>query len=149
MTISKDAYYLSIAQAVAQKSKDPSTKTGAVIVGPDNRIISTGYNGFPRGMPDTPELYANRDEKYARILHCEMNAVLFARECLAGCSLYTWPFLSCSRCAVHMLQAGITQFIAPVCPPELATRWADSFTLTRKYAAECGAEIREVSHEVL
>jgi dCMP deaminase len=139
-----DLYYLSIAQAVASKSKDPSTKTGAVIVAPDGRIVSTGYNGFPRGMPDSPSLYADRDAKYSRIIHCEMNAVLFARECLTGCSLYTWPFLSCDRCAVHMLQAGISEFIAPVCSPDLAARWASSFVLTRKYAVECGAEVREM-----
>lgn len=136
-------YYLSLAKAVAQKSKDPSTKTGAVIVDQQGRIVSTGYNGFPRSMPDKPEWYQNRDEKYSRIVHCEMNALIFAKHSCEGCTLFTWPFLSCDRCAVHMLQAGILNFIAPVCPPEQATRWEEAFKKTRHYVNVCGGTVAE------
>src|SRR5271156_7103341 len=101
-----DIYYLNMARYVSTKSKDPSTKTGAVIVRPDNSLCATGFNGFPRGMNDDPALYADRDKKYSRTVHCEMNAQIFARQDLTGCSLYTWPFASCDRCAVQMIQCG-------------------------------------------
>ena len=134
-----DIYYLEMAKHVASKSKDPSTKTGAVIVREDNSLCSIGFNGFPKGMPDSEELYANREEKYSRIVHCEINAHLFSRDTsLKGYTLYTWPFASCDRCCVQMLQAGITRFVAPVLPDNLQERWGASLELTRKYIEECG-----------
>lgn len=137
--------YFNLAREVASWSKDPSTQTGAVIVGPNNSVISVGYNGFPAGMPDDPDLYANREEKYSRIVHCEMNALLFAgRPIPDGSTLYTVPFMSCDRCVVHMLQAGIKRFVAPKCPPDKAERWEPVFERTRKYIKECGAELIEV-----
>lgn len=140
----RDRHFLKLAQLVAEPSKDPSTKTGAVIVDDGGRIVSTGYNGFPRDMPDDAALYADREQKYSRIVHCEMNALIFAREPLRGCTLYTWPFMSCDRCVVHMLQAGIRRFVAPVCPPEQATRWAPVFERTRRYISECGCSLEEI-----
>ena len=50
-----DRRFLALAEHVADWSKDPSTKTGAVIVRPDRTIASMGYNGFPRGMADTDD----------------------------------------------------------------------------------------------
>jgi dCMP deaminase len=134
-----DVYYLKMAKQVASKSKDPSTQTGAVIVRPDWSQCSVGFNGFPKRMKDDPELYANREEKYSRIVHCEVNAQLFSRDAsLEGYTLYTWPFASCDRCCVQMLQAGITRFVAPVLPEHLKERWQASLEKTRKYIEECG-----------
>ncbi len=48
-----DQYFIKMAQLISTKSKDPSTKVGCVIVGPDNEVRSTGYNGFPRGVRET------------------------------------------------------------------------------------------------
>src|SRR5690348_10005783 len=87
-----DKRFLELAQLVAGWSKDPSTKTGAVIVSPERTIVAVGYNGFPKLMDDAPELYANREVKYSRIVHCEMNAVLNAGHRVDGSTLYTWPF---------------------------------------------------------
>jgi dCMP deaminase len=137
-----DQRFLQMAVLVAGWSKDPSTKCGAVIVAPDRRVISLGFNGFPQRMPDRPELYANRDEKYSRIVHCEMNAVLFARENLRGATLYTWPFLSCDRCAVHMIQVGISRCVAPL-PTDDHKRWSSSLAKTRQYFSEAGVEFSE------
>jgi dCMP deaminase len=140
-----DYRFLDLAKLVASWSKDPSTQTGAVIVGPDKSVISVGFNGFPTGMPDDPELYANRDEKYSRIVHCEVNALIYAgRSIPKGSSLYTVPFMSCDRCVVQMLQAGIKRFVAPACPPDKAERWAEVFIKTRKYISECGGELIEL-----
>ena len=140
-----DLFYLGLAQYVSTASKDPSTKTGAVIVAENNSIMSVGFNGFPAGMPDSEELYLNREEKLSRIIHCEMNALLFANRKILpeGCSLYTHPFMSCDRCVVHMIQAGIRRFVAPSPTMSQMSRWGDSFAKTRKYILEVGGELIE------
>lgn len=140
-----DLRYLGLASYVATWSKDPSTKTGAVIVAPDNSVISLGFNGFPSGMPDEPELYADREEKLSRIIHCEMNALLHAnrKKLPEGCTLYTHPFMSCDRCVVHMIQAGIRRFVAPEPTKAQMERWGDSFARTRKYILEVSGELIE------
>lgn len=84
-----DLRYLEMAKLVASWSKDPSTRTGAVIADPDNCIVATGYNGFARGVKDSRERYANRELKYKMIVHCERNAIIYARRDLTGCTLYT------------------------------------------------------------
>lgn len=145
-----DYRYLEMAQLVSTWSKDPSTKTGAVIVRPNRSVASVGFNGFPRKMNDNPELYANREEKYSRIVHCEMNAMMYVNdESLEGYTLYTWPFISCDRCFVHMVQAGITRFVAPCATEEQLTRWGDAFERVRGYGREAGVEIVEVPLEQL
>lgn len=138
-----DQRFLDLAKLVAGWSKDPSTQTGAVIVRPDRRIVSVAYNGFPQAMPDDEAMYADREEKLSRIIHCEINALIFARQPVNDCTLYTWPFISCDRCAVVMIQAGITRFVAPRARNDLQ-RWAESFERVRKYARECGVEVVEL-----
>lgn len=128
--------FLEMAKLVSTWSKDPSTKTGAVIVRPDKSVCSVGFNGFPSRMPDIPELYQNREEKYDRIVHCEINALLFAKERVAGYTLYTYPFASCNRCMAQMIQAGIVCLVCPKLPPELAERWKESLDKTKKYCEE-------------
>lgn len=132
-----DRRFLELAKLVSTWSRDPSTQTGAVIVAPDKHVISVGFNGFARGMPDSDELYSNREEKYSRIIHCEMNALLHSHDSVVGATLYTYPFLSCDRCAVHMIQAGITRFVAPKLSTEAGARWEPTFVKTRKYCQEC------------
>jgi dCMP deaminase len=139
-----DLRFLGLAKYVAEWSKDPSTQTGSVLVSPDRKHVVLGYNGFPADMPDTPEVYANREEKYSRIIHCEMNAVLNAKADLQGYTVYTHPFLSCDRCAVHLLQAGVKRFVAPRLEGEAAARWEPAFVKTRAYILECGATFLEV-----
>jgi dCMP deaminase len=141
-----DIRYLELAKQVAGWSKDPSTQTGAVIVRPDNSVASVGYNGFPRGIEDTPERYENREVKYSYIIHCEMNAVLSAHSHVKGCTLYTWPFFSCDRCAVHMIQAGITKVVAPSCPPDKQDRWGAILEESKSRFLEAGIEVVEVPY---
>lgn len=144
-----DLYYLRMARFVATKSKDPSTQTGAVITRPNNSQCSIGYNGFPRRMPDRKEWYANREEKYSRIVHCEMNALIHAREPVDGYTLYTYPFASCDRCVVHMIQAGITRYVFPSLPVDKVDRWAASLRKTMQYLNECGLSYLEIPHDNL
>ena len=128
--------FLEMAQLVATWSKDPSTKVGAVIVRPDFTVASVGYNGFPRGMEDHSDLYADRDVKLSRIVHAEMNAILHAREPLQGYTLYTSPVLTCDRCAVHVIQSGIVRVVSPVPPEGLSERWGEMFKKAREYYLE-------------
>jgi len=145
-----DIYYLNMARYVSTKSKDPSTKTGAVIVRPDNSLCATGFNGFPRGMNDDPALYADRDKKYSRTVHCEMNAILFSHDdAHQGYTLYTWPFSSCDRCAVHMIQSGIKRYVFPSLPPDKAGRWGDSMEKAQAYMLEAGCGVVEVPLETI
>ncbi len=145
MTIASkwDIRFLEMAKLVASWSKDPSTQTGAVIVRPNRTVASMGYNGFPRRMKDFPELYLDRERKYSRIIHCEMNAILRAKEDLDGYTLYTFPFITCDRCAVHVVESGITRVVAPVCPEHLVERWQHLFDKSRGYYEEAGIQYDE------
>ena len=108
-----DEYFMTLAYLVSMKSKDPSTRVGAVIVGKDNEIISTGYNGLPRNVKDKIDRYVNKDYKYLSSNHAEENAILHcARNGVSSknCSIYT-PWIPCSRCAKSIIQAGISEVI--------------------------------------
>ena len=133
-----DVRMLQLAAHVASWSLDPSTQTGAVITDRNRRVISVGYNGLPKGVEDSHERLHNRDIKYQLIVHCERNAIIFAQRDLVGCTLYTWPFLSCSVCAAMVIQAGISRVVAPV---NDNPRWIDSFKLSTEMFNEAGVEI--------
>lgn len=105
--------YLDMAKLVASWSKDPRKKVGAIIVDQDNRVVSTGYNGFPRCIEDKPEDYRNKKLKLEKIIHAEVNAILSARANLKGYTLYCYPLMPCARCATVILQAGITTVVFP------------------------------------
>jgi dCMP deaminase len=135
-----DSRFIDLAYHIAQWSKDPSTKVGAVIVDEQRRIISTGYNGFPQKLHDSPERYLNREQKYEMIIHGEINAILFAQRPLHGCTLYTVPLLPCSRCAAIVIQSGISR----VCAPEyLGERWKQSLELSKNMFKEANIEVVE------
>ena len=130
-----DKRFLELAKLVGSWSKDPSTKVGAVIVDSNNRIVSTGYNGFPRGIQDSTEKLLDREQKYDIIVHAEMNAIAFANKCLKNCTLYTWPFEPCSRCAGMIIQSGIKRVVSVIHPDK---RWEKSFKTARQLFKESG-----------
>ena len=101
-----DKRFIALAEHVAQWSKDPSTKVGAIIVD-KNRIVSEGYNGFPTRLPDKEEWLNDRQIKYQYIIHAEINAILYAKTDLVGCTIYTWPLIPCIRCVPIIIQSGI------------------------------------------
>ncbi len=133
-----DIRFVELAKHIACWSKDPSTQTGAVIVDNNRRIVSVGYNGLSKGVKDTPERLNNRDIKYKIIVHSERNAIIFAQRNLDGCTLYTWPFMSCSTCASMVIQAGIKRVVAPYSDNE---RWVDEFKLSSEILNEAGVFI--------
>ncbi len=133
-----DLRFLNLARLVSTWSKDPSTQTGAVIVRPDRTVASVGFNGFPTMMEDKEEWYNNREEKYSRVVHCEMNALLHMPEQIheSGYTLYTWPCASCDRCLVHMAQAGIDKFVFPSPTEDMMSRWGKALEKTKQYLTE-------------
>ena len=132
-----DDRFLKLAQHIAQWSKDPSTKVGAVIVRPNRTIASVGYNGFPRGVNDDERLN-DRPYKYAMTVHAEANAILSANERLDGCTLYVTPLSPCSSCASILIQSGIKRVVAYM--PHQPEHWADSFAIARTMLDEAGIE---------
>jgi dCMP deaminase len=104
-----DARFLFLAKHISEWSKDPSTGIGAVITNNKNRIISLGFNGYPRDVPD--EGMDNREEKYLKVIHAEENAILFAQRDLTDCTIYVYPLLPCSNCMAKIIQVGITKVV--------------------------------------
>jgi dCMP deaminase len=131
---------------VSTWSKDPSTKAGAIIAD-NNLVVSAGFNGFPQLMPDNPDWYTDREEKYSRVVHCEINAAILARRPVYGCTLYTWPFASCDRCCVQMIQYGIVRFVFPTPTTDALARWAAALEKTKRYIKECGLDYCEIPRE--
>jgi len=130
--MSWDDRFLELATVISNWSKDPSTKVGAVIVNKDKKIISTGYNGFPRGIKDDHRL-DNRAQKYDLVVHAEANAIIHAKEPLDGCTIYTMPFMPCSRCAGLIIQAGIQRVVSV---PSAEDRWSANFQLSKDMLLE-------------
>ena len=111
--ISWDEYFMGIAMLAAKRSKDPNTQVGACIVSQDNIIISTGYNGMPKGCSDD-EFPWNRDgedNKYPYVVHAELNAILNANgRDLRGSRVYVALF-PCNECAKAIIQSGIREVV--------------------------------------
>jgi len=139
--VSWDYKFLNLAKSLAEWSKDPSTKVGAVAV-KDRRIVGTGYNGFPHGISDLPGRLKDRQEKLLRTVHAEANIVAHAARhgvVLAGATIYVWPFLPCSNCCTLLIQAGISRVVAPDFP--IPDRWEESFKLSKSMFDEARVEL--------
>lgn len=139
--------FIDTAKAVARLSKDPSTKVGAVVLDADNNILSTGYNGFPRGVNDTEARYNNRDTKLLFVAHAEANAIAQAARVgarLLGSTMVLTALYPCSNCAKLIIQAGIKKVYAPVMSPEVCNNhWFAEKTLSETMFEEAGVEIEE------
>jgi dCMP deaminase len=135
-----DKRFIEMAYLVAGWSKDPSTKCGAVITD-GNRLVSVGFNGFPQGTNDDPELYHDRDEKYRRVQHSERNAILFAERSLRGCTMYVVPMPPCSQCAGMIIQSGIKRVVTVKPSPEHIERWGKDIQSTLSMFDEAGVKI--------
>ncbi|MCC6095455.1 MAG: dCMP deaminase family protein [Eubacterium sp.] len=114
--ISWDEYFMAVAKLAGMRSKDPNSQVGCCIVSQDNKILSIGYNGFPRGCSDDvfPWSRTNEDPlktKYVYVTHSELNAILNYRGgSLEGAKLYVSLF-PCNECAKAIIQAGIRTVI--------------------------------------
>ena len=114
--INWDEYFMGVAILASQRSKDPSTQVGACIVNDDNKIMSVGYNGFPRGCSDDEfpwDRQGDKDSstKYPYVCHAELNAILNAGgNNLKDCRIYVALF-PCNECAKAIIQSGIKEVI--------------------------------------
>ena len=113
--ISWDEYFMGVAELSAMRSKDPHTQVGCCIVSPDHKILSMGYNGFPRGCSDDDFPWKREgpplENKYFYTTHSELNAILNYRGgSLEGSSLYV-TLVPCNECAKAIIQAGIKEIV--------------------------------------
>ena len=113
--ISWDEYFMGVAMLAARRRKDPSTQVGACIVSQDNIIISTGYNGMPKGCSDDEFPWersgAENETKYPYVVHAELNAILNANgRDLRGSKLYVALF-PCNECAKAIIQSGVKEVV--------------------------------------
>ena len=148
--------YMEIAMHISTWSKDPSTKVGCVVVGPDKEIRSQGYNGFPRGVDDTKEYRQMRPTKYAFYEHSERNAIYNACSfgaSLKGCTMYvTMP--PCADCARAIIQSGIEK-VYFMAPPVNATKvdspnnWRDTVVNSFEMFDEAGVKYEELNRKIV
>lgn len=134
-----DHRFLDLAEHIALWSKDDSTKVASVISDSTHRIISLGYNGFPRGVDDS---ILSREQKLMRTIHAEANALHFAGHNVSGCSLYvTHP--PCSHCAAHIIQRGIARVVFNRPDEQFLSRWYASYQESLAMFSEAGTIVLE------
>jgi len=142
-------WYLAMAYLIATNSKDKRTKYGAVIVGPNGEIRSTGHNGFPRGCDDDCEYRHRRPEKYFWIEHAERNAIYNAARVgtpLDGCTLYVQG-CPCADCARAIIQSGIVRVVVHKdWEDETSSKWQEHSDRSKIMFREVGVEydVRDV-----
>ena len=137
-----DNRFFSLAQTVAEWSKDPNTKVGAVIVSPDRHIISTGYNGFPVGVEDLEQRWES-PEKYCWVVHAELNAICQASRRgakLSGSTLYTTLF-TCADCAKAVIQSGIIRIVSSAISEDRKA-WHESWRRAGEMYVEANVKVR-------
>jgi dCMP deaminase len=140
-----DERFMALAHHVADWSKERGRRVGAVIVGPDKEIRSTGFNGFPRGVNDDIEARHSRETgaKYVWSSHAERNAIYNAARIgvpLKGCVMYV-PWFPCVDCAKAIIQSGIAEVVAY--QPDLTdTRWGEEFAVVSDMLREAAVAVR-------
>lgn len=149
MPISWDEYFMAVALLSAKRSKDPNTQVGACIVNEDKRIVSTGYNGTPRGWDDENFPWNKKDgnfleQKYPYIIHAELNAILNAGgNNLKGATLYV-TMAPCNECAKAIVQSGIKKVFY------LNDKYADVdiFIAGKKILKAVGIEYEQIKTDI-
>ncbi len=136
--------YLELARLVSTWSKDPSSSVGAVVVGDHGQILSTGYNGFPRGVHDTEERLNDRETKYKFTIHAEMNCVFNAalsNVSLQGATMYVFGLPICHECAKGIAQSGISEVVLPAPSINTAPKWEESWKTSVEIFEEAGVKV--------
>lgn len=136
MSTDWDLRYMALALHVAQWSKDPSTKVGAVLVGLDRRHIALGYNGFPEGIVDSPKRLNDRDTKLRLIQHAERNVLDQATFDTNGATIVVTRF-PCSECAKSIISKKIARVVY-LKDVDYANRWADEVKWATEMFSEAG-----------
>ena len=138
-----DKRFIDVAKLVASWSKDRNRKVGAVIIDEDNRIVSTGYNGFVSGIIDDLDCRHERPAKYLFTEHAERNSIYSAASHgikTKGCTMIL-EWYPCADCARGIIQSGIKKVICT--PPDFSDdRWGSSFKASSEMFEEAGIEIK-------
>lgn len=143
-----DRRFLELAKHISTWSKDPSTKVGAVLVNDQQQVVGMGFNGFPRGVTDSPERLTHRETKLSLVVHAEVNAIIQAGHASKGSTLYVYPSFMlppvCHECAKAVIQAGVLGIVGydPDMTDPRVQRWADSINISRTLWEEAGLFIR-------
>lgn len=137
--------FIALAEHVAEWSKDPSTKVGAVIVDNERRVVSLGYNGLPRGVCDHDHILNNKELKLQVVKHAEENAILNSLLRPSGCTIYVTHH-PCASCAGSIIQSGISRVVFLSVPVDntFSRRWEESIKLAQTMFEEAGIEVVEV-----
>jgi len=139
-----DEYFMEMAELVSTKSKDHSTKVGCVLVGPNNEVRSTGYNGFCRGVDDNIEERYQKPEKLFWTEHAERNAIFNAARhgtALEGCTAYIKaPIPPCADCTRAFIQSGIKKIVIEPSKHENGM-WINHFKRSVIMLQESGVEL--------
>jgi dCMP deaminase len=106
-----DQRFWDLAKFVAEWSKDPNAKVGAVIA-TQRGAVGLGYNGFPKGVEDSADRLDDGDVKLDMIVHAEQNALLIAGQSAQGADIFVRGKPVCARCAGLIIQAGIRRVVA-------------------------------------
>ncbi len=142
--MSWDEYFKEMAALVSKKSKDINTNIGAVIVGPNNEVRSTGYNSFPRGLNDNIPERQERPEKYFFLEHSERNAIYNAARVgtpTEGCRIFLNCAIPCADCARAIIQAGIKEVIITSFSSH-SPKWEESAARSMQMFTESGVVVR-------
>ena len=147
-----DKRWLDLADNIGAWSKDRSTKVGCIVVGEANQVLSIGYNGFPRGVNDTPPERHQRPAKYKWTEHAERNAIYNAARTgtnLTGAVLYV-PWFPCIDCGRGIVQSGIAAVVTTIpknYEAEFLSRWAQEFRVSHEILFESGVDIYYVERD--
>lgn len=145
-----DQYFMSMAYMVAMKSKDQGAKVGSITVDDEQDIITTGFNGFPRGFDDNRPDRLEKPNKLIYTIHAELNACLSAARrtlSLRGARMYvTWA--PCDKCALAIVQSGLKEVITHKENPHQES-WNESIELGKMIMSEGGVTFREWSGNII
>lgn len=138
-------FFVNMAELASSKSKDRSTKVGAVLVGDDHSVLAVGFNGLPRGVNDDIDSRHDRPLKFHYFEHAERNCVYAcARHGIRtlGATLYLNVGVHpCSDCARAIIQSGIVEVVGRDIPFKGKGDWDESFRIGREMLTEAGVKL--------
>lgn len=139
-------HFIKMAELVSTMSKDPNHKIGAVIVDKNNRVVSTGFNGFAKGIDDNSERLNDKEIKRLLMLHAEENAILYAKQDLTDCDIYVYGYPSCIHCTSIIIQSGIKTIYYRNSKKDNAVSeyWKTNLEMAKKLAEEAGVNVIEI-----
>ena len=144
--MNKNKIFINIAKEVSNFSKDPRRKIGAISVDNDKKILSTGYNGFPRGILDSEEDWNNREIKNKFVVHAEANMVYnatYTGVSLKDSTIYVYGLPVCSNCALSLIQSGVKKVIYYHDYIAGDEKWIESFKETQQLFTMAGIDIEQ------